>query len=32
MINIGCASPTGLSYRYFSIDALGFVAFEPIEH
>jgi len=27
MINIGCDNPTGLSYCYFSIDALGFVLY-----
>ena len=31
MINIGCASPTGLSYCYLSIDALGFGEFKPTE-
>ena len=34
MIFIGCASPAGLSYCFFSIDALGsssIIRFEPIE-
>jgi len=37
MIFIGCVSPAGLSYGFFSIDALGgssstsTIRFEPIE-
>jgi len=31
MTYINYPNPAGLFYGYFSIDALGFVAFEPIE-